>query len=159
MKKKKTNLYCFLIPAFVAILIGVFFVIGITRGWFDDPKVVVSSEYLGESGLEDITVEEYDEMVKEKKSFILLIDQNGCITAERLRAYVIDFAKENEMKVFRMFFYDMKKTNLNNTIKYYPSVVIIDNGKLRGYMRADANEDADAYNDYEDFKTWMKKYL
>lgn len=150
----------------VVVLSGVLFV-GAASGWFDgEKKVVLDAEYVcgtecdgefleGESGA-GLKAREYEELIEAKKSFILLVDQGGCTTAERLKGYMRDFAKEAGVKVYRMMFSEVKNSSLHEKVKYYPSVVVVSFGEVIRFLRADSDEDAKMYNDYEEFKGWMR---
>ena len=81
------------------------------------------------------------------------------MTADRLRGFVQDYAKEKGVKVYRMMFDEVKESSLHEQVKYYPSVAVLSKGKVAGWLRADADEDASAYNDFEAFKEWIDKYL
>ena len=107
--------------------------------------------------LMSLSVEKYNELVRENKTFVVFINQDGCTTADRLRGYITDYGREAGIKAYQMMFSDMKETNLYETIKYYPSVAVISHGKVVSYLKADSDEDADYYNDYEAFKKWMNK--
>ena len=140
------------------------FIVGVSGG-FGIKKATLDDEYLhpcdkcGFSYME-IGPEEYEKLVEDKKSFVVMVDQNGCTTAERLRdEFVRKFAIDKGIKVYKMMFSDVKKTSLNNFVKYYPSVVVISKGEPIGWLRADADEDAEAYNNYEAFEKWIGKYL
>lgn len=137
---------------------GVLF-IGSMAGWFDSKKVVVDEEMFCETEcdkyLVDIDASSYEELVKGRKSFILLIDQNGCDTADRVRGFIGDYAKEHGMKVYRMMFGDMKETALHDKVKYYPSVVLVSKGVSMVWLKADENNDSDKYNNYETFREWI----
>ena len=87
------------------------------------------------------------------------MDQNGCETADTVREFVKDWATEKKVKVLRIMFSKMKETSLHEYVKYYPSVVVISEGRPIGYLRADNNEDAEMYNNYEVFKGWIEKYF
>lgn len=142
---------------------SVLFIVGVSGG-FGIEKAVLDAEYVCEDGCEfsytELTPEEYEKLVAEKKSFVVMIDQGGCVTAERLREeYVRDFAISKKIKVYKMMFADLKKTSLYDFVKYYPSVVVVSKGKPIGWLRADSDEDADAYNKYEAFEGWIEKYL
>ena len=137
---------------------GVLFM-GSMAGWFDSKKAVIDEEMFCETGcdkyLVDIDAASYEELVKEKKSFILLIDQNGCDTADRVRGFISDYAKEYGVKVYRMMFSDMKETALHDKVKYYPSVVLVSKGSPMAWLKADENNDSDKYNNYETFREWV----
>jgi hypothetical protein len=72
---------------------------------------------------------------------------------------VQDWAVEVGARVYRITFEDMKKTSLHEKVKYYPSVALISDGEVIGYLRADEDADADEYNDYEAFRLWMRRYF
>ena len=152
------------------LVIGLILVVGGTvvfilavSGVFSSPKAEISAEYLcGDScsgEYTELTPEEYEKLIEEKKSLVVFVDQGGCTTADRLEGYVSDWSKERGIKVFKMMFEQMKKTSLAESVKFYPSVAVISNGKPIGWLRADEDEDADAYNNYDAFLTWVQKYL
>lgn len=158
--KKKQLGVLGLIVALVMVLIGGLVFMGAVAGWFDDPKVVINGGGLVEQPeLKDISIEEYNSLVDAKNSFVVFIDQETCTTADRLRGYVRDYINEKGIVVYRMMFEYMKETSLHDYVKYYPSVVIIDRGEVRYYLRADSDEDSDMYNDYSVFKNWVDEKI
>lgn len=141
---------------------GVLFV-GAASGWFNDGRVVLSSEvYCGvdcDKRMVDINTLEYDGLIAERRSFVLLVDQDGCKTAERLKEFIEKYAEDAGIRVYRMMFSDVKESSLYEYVKYYPSVVLISKGKVLTWLKADEDEDADKYNDYESFKAWMERFV
>lgn len=159
-EKKKQAGVLGLIIALVVVLFGGLLFMAAVSGWFDNTKVTLDTEYYGD-GTEymELSAEGYENLIENKKSFVVLVDQGGCTTADRLREYGLEYAKEKGILVYRIMFDEMKETSMHNTVKYYPSLVIVSKGKIVGYLRADSDEDSPAYNDYTDFKTWAEKYL
>lgn len=159
-EKKKQMGVLGLVVALVVVLFGGLLFVGAVGGWFDDPKVTLDAEYYGD-GAEylDLNAESYKNLIEAKKSFVVLVDQGGCTTADQMRGFVKDYMKEKGILVYRMMFAEVKKSSLHDHVKYYPSVVIVDKGVVRGYLRADVDEDAEMYNNYDAFKEWMGKYL
>ena len=162
-EKKKQMGVLGLIVSLVVVLFGGVLFVGAVSGWFDNTKVSLDAEYVckGDCGerIMPLTVDEYEGLVKAKKSFIVFVDQDGCTTADRLREYVTNYAAEVGIKVYRMMFAEVKGMTLGEKVKYYPSVALVSKGEVVGWLRADADEDAAAYNDYGAFKEWMGKYL
>lgn len=161
-EKKKQLSVLGLIVALIVVLVGSLVFVGAVAGWFDDAKVVVSEEYRCDGGcdeLAELSADGYEELVKARKSFVVLVDQDGCTTAERLKGYVKEWANGAGVKVQRMMFADMKGTSLHEYVKYYPSVVVVDEGRVRAWLRADSDEDAEMYNDYNAFVRWIRRYL
>ena len=145
----------------VLVLIGGVIAVGAIGGWFDDGKMELSPEYVNvaEPGLVELGVEEYGALVESGKSFVVFVDQGGCTTADRLETFVTNWAKDRGAQVYKIMFEEMKQTVLHEAVKYYPSVALVFKGKPVAWLRADADEDAEAYNDEEAFKGWMGRYV
>ena len=152
-----------LVVLLVAVIGGTVLFLGAVGGWFGGSKVTLDAEYYcGEEcdgEMMELSGARYEELVRNGGSFVVFVDQSGCTTAERLREYVADYAREAGVKVYRMMFSEVKETSLHDFVKYYPSVVVVSRGRVAGYLRADSDEDADYYNDYGAFVWWMGRYL
>ena len=158
-KKKQLGVLGVVIAIVVVLIVGVL-VVAVSSGWFGDSKVVLDTEYVGEfQDFMPLSISEYDDLIKEGKSFVVFVDQEGCTTADRLRGYVEDYAKEKGLKVYRIMFSEVRESSLHEFVKFYPSVVLVSRGKPVAWLRADADEDADMYNDYDSFRGWIGRYL
>ena len=161
-EKKKQLGVLGLIVGLVVVLFGSLLFVGAVAGWFDDPKVVISEEDRCTEDCDkfvELDAAGYEDLVKARKSFVVLVDQDGCTTADRLRGYASDWAAETGVRVYRIMFSEVKESSLHDLVKYYPSFVVVDKGVVRGYLRADSDEDAEMYNNYDTFKEWMGRYL
>lgn len=160
VEKKKQMGVLGLVIALVVVLFGSVLFMGAVSGWFDGQKVTLDPEYIGaEADFMELDAAGYDALVAAGKSFVVFVDQDGCTTADRLRGFVSDYAAEVGIKVYRMMFSEVKKTSLHDNVKFYPSVAMVSRGKVVGALRADSDEDAAAYNDYDAFRKWVRKYL
>ena len=158
-KKKQRNIIGLTLTLVVVVVGGVLFV-GAVSGWFGGQKVILDAEYYNtQSGFTDLTAQEYEALVGAKKSFVVFVDQGGCATADRLREYVGRYMEEAGVSVYRMMFAEVKESSLHEFVKYYPSVVIVSRGQVVAYLRADSDDDAKVYNNYEDLEGWMKRFL
>ena len=159
MSKKKS--VGSLIAALVAVVVGsVLFMFAVA--WVvNDQATELDAEYYcdGEctSELLLLSKESYEEMVSEKKSFVVFVDQTGCDTAEKLRGFINDYFPEQGIKVFKMMFSELKESSLHEKVKYYPSFVVINKGVVRAFLRADSDEDARAFNEYGRFIDWVNQ--
>lgn len=163
-EKKKQMGVLGLVVALVVVLFGGVLFVGAVSGWFDGSvHVKLDAEYLcGEECNEEfmeLDANGYEELVHAGKSFIVFVDQDGCTTADRLREYVLDWANEAKVRVYRMMFSEVKESSLHEFVHYYPSVALISRGKVVGALQADSDADAPAYNDYEAFKEWLRAWL
>ncbi|MBO4813062.1 hypothetical protein J5491_02850 [Candidatus Saccharibacteria bacterium] len=152
-----------LVVLLIVIVGGTLVFVGAAAGWFGREKVVLDTNYecgdKCDSVMIDIGVSEYNKLIDEKKSFIVFVDQNGCHTAERLKGFLDKYTEGTDVKIYRLMFSDLKESSLYNYVKYYPSVALVSKGKPVVWLRADEDEDADKYNDYDSFVRWLKDYL
>lgn len=160
---KKLKVWQLVVGLVLVVSGSVLFAIGVSGGFGSgESKAVLDEEYICE-GCEfsymDLESEEYEELITNKKSFIVMIDQGGCSTANTLKGFVKDFATDKGIKVYKMMYGDMRKTSMYDFVKYYPSVAVVSDGKVIGWLKANSDEDSDAYNQYEAFETWVNQYL
>lgn len=153
-----------LVVALVVVLIGGVLFVGATSGWFDDPKIILDNEYkcsdeVCSKSFVDITVGEYEDLIKTKKTFVVFVNQDGCATAERLKGYALDYVLDKGITMLEMTFSDVKESSLYKSVKYYPSIVIVSKGKVVAWLKADSDDDAKVYNEYAEFQKWMNQYL
>lgn len=159
-----------LVGGLVAVVVGGILFVGAAAGWFaGSEKVVLSSEYYCTSSateeecpgeLMSLSVPEYEGLIADKKSFILFVDQGGCYTAATLKGFLKNYLNEAGARAYTMMFSEMKETSLYpDAVKYYPSVVIVSEGRVVAALHADAEEDADAYNKEEAFLEWMRGWV
>lgn len=165
MKKKqsKKNVWM-LVLALVVVVLGSVLFVGAVSGWFSgDPVAEIDSEFYCSNKcfleLEDISAEEYNKMVEDGKSFVVMIDQGGCTTADRVREYAEKYSNNRFFQIFRIMYSGIKDTNLKEKVKYYPSMAVVSNGRVIAALRADSDEDAPMYNNYEDFEKWMNRFV
>ena len=160
MAKKKNRKILPLVMALIIVVLGSILFVGAASGWFDNHKVKLDAEYYADGAeFMELTVGEYEGLIEAKKSFVVMVDQSGCTTADRLREYVTRYMTETGILVYKMMFDQVKESSLHEWVKYYPSVAVVGKGIVRGHLRADSDEDAEIYNNYDAFKEWMGKYL
>ena len=160
MAKKKNRKILPLVMALIIVVLGSILFVGAASGWFDNHKVKLDAEYYADGAeFMELTVGEYEGLIEAKKSFVVMVDQSGCTTADRLREYVTRYMTETGILVYRMMFAEVKESSLHEKVKYYPSVAVVSKGKVVVFLGADDDADADKYNYYDAFKAWIGKYL
>lgn len=116
------------------------------------------SDY-GNTGFVDIDGAKYEEMIKNKESFMVFVDMTGCITADGLRERTKKFSEEHNVRFYRIMWPEAKEVSIRDFLKYYPSVILINKGTVASYLRTDSDEDSDRYNSYEALSEWILKYI
>ncbi len=89
-----------------------------------------------------------------KSSFAVFVYMPNCLTSASFREVVERFLAEEEIAGTII-----DDTKLNETLKYYPSVAIYQEGKIIAYLRADSNDDKSYYESVEGFREWFTKYI
>ena len=162
-EKKKQMGVLGLVISLVVVLFGSILFVGAVSGWFDGQKVTLDAEYVCGEGCDgdflELDAAGYQALVEAGKSFVVFVDQGGCTTADRLRGYAADYAREAGIKVYRMMFSEVKESALHEAVHYYPSFAVVSKGSVVAALQADSDADAPAYNDYTEFTKWVKRYL
>ena len=73
------------------------------------------------------------------------------IFKEVMNKYKIDFIS--------IPFAEFKKTSFYKDVSYAPSIVIVNNGKVVNYLKADSDNDYDKYQKSDVFEKWLNDYI
>ncbi len=122
-------------------------------------KFYIEDEYYSSNGLTDVTKEELEKMLSEKKSFILFADTNFCTLGVPCKDIFKEASEIKKIEILQIPFTEFKETKLYDEVKYGPTVLIIEEGKIVDYLDANSKEDSDLYQDAEKFYEWLTKYI
>lgn len=122
-------------------------------------KFYLSKEYYGINNFINTNYNEVNSIIKDKKSFILFTYNNFCNLQIPCDSIFEKFAKQNKIGIYSIPFDDFKNTTLYNMVKYAPTVIIVNNGKIVTYLDANKDEDIDKYQDIDEFTNWIKNYI
>ena len=67
------------------------------------------------------------------------------------------FMQDNNISIYNIPFAEFKETELYNKVKYAPSVILINKGKIVAYLDANSNDDLDKYQEVDAFKEWVER--
>ncbi len=127
--------------------------------WQKATRVKLSPEFYQQSKLEQISADDLGQLAEQKKSFLVFVSQPNCRTADDLRKIIQEYLSQSKLTVFETAFSELKTSNLAPEVKFYPSVIIFQNGKVKDFLRADASEDAKAYTTLDGFADWLQQRL
>ena len=153
MAKKKQKKYLFFIALVLVAAIalsGIFILALKSTG-----KVLLDPEYYNNADQIYLDTEEYEQLIREQKSFIVVSYASVCNS--KILDFVDDFSEENKVAFVEINWDKLKGTEAREVIKYPPTVFIVEKGKIRAYLDSDAEEDVEKYNDYEVFSAWLKE--
>lgn len=115
--------------------------------------------YYGTNAMIEIKMDELNELINNKKSFVVFIYQPMCITSSDFENVLSSFLEEKQISIYKIAYSNIKDTKIGKTIKYYPSFIIYHNGKIVDFLEANKEEDVEYYTSKEGFKSWFLKYV
>ena len=124
-----------------------------------DKPFRLDDEYYATSEAITITKSDYEQLITNKKTFIVMIDKPGCTTTQAMREYMSNFPADMQFKYYRMMWQEVKNSSLHNFVKFTPSVAIINNGEVKVWLQADRDEDTEYFNSSEALQSWIRKYI
>lgn len=155
MSGKKQTTTIIILTAILFVIASITIGVGISRGWFNGEKAVIDSEYFGSSELRTINTDQYNQLINDKKSFLIITYQPGC-TADLL-SFIKKFSEEKNISFNYYVWSALRESPLHNNIKHPPSVAVISKGEVVAYLKADSNDDTEKYNNYDTFKAWLEE--
>ncbi len=119
----------------------------------------LDDEYYGSTKVEEIYTSDLNKLIGLSKTFVLFVYQPMCVNSADFEIVLDEFQKETQISYKKIAFSNLKGTDLEDKIKYYPSFVIIKNGSVVDYLEADNDEDTKAFKNKDDFKEWFTKHV
>ena len=117
----------------------------------------LSNHYYQNEQLIELDNEKLVELEQNKESFAVFLYTPACLTSLDFKQVVEEFLKTNNLSFYAVSKAETDNTILSQTVKYYPSVVIYDEGKITKYLQADSDEDLKYYKTAENLKDWFLK--
>lgn len=141
------------------IILLVLVILSMTGCTKENSKFYLNDEYYNAGKLVDIDSKELTNMLKSNDSFILFTYNPYCNFKVSCENVVENFSKNNNITIFKIPFEEFKNTKLYNTIKYAPSIILINNGKIENYLDPNKDEDSIKYQDEKALKDYIEMYI
>jgi hypothetical protein len=129
-----------------------------------EESIVLDAEYKNTDGKmielaknEEDPARFLDELAAEKKNFVVYVSLPICNgDAAKFKQFVLDFQRKENLSFVYITSDYIKDTFIYDTVKYFPSVIIVKEGKIINYLRYDSDEDVEYYKSYDGFSKWLK---
>ena len=130
-----------------------------------EESIVLDAEYKNTDGKmielaknEEDPARFLDELAAEKKNFVVYVSLPICNgDAAKFKQFVLDFQRKENLSFVYITSDYIKDTFIYDTVKYFPSVIIVKEGKIINYLRYDSDEDVEYYKSYDGFSKWLKE--
>ena len=102
-----------------------------------------------------------DKLIKNKESFVIkMYAPSECgDDDESVRYRAEDLSKKYDLYIYDLTYNAFRLTSLYGYVKYAPSVIIINNGKIYAYTDAESDDDYELGKSLKLFENWFKKYV
>ena len=141
------------------IILLVLVILSMTGCTKENSKFYLNDEYYNAGKLVDIDSKELTNILKSNDSFILFTFNPYCNFKVSCENVVENFSKNNNITVFKIPFEEFKSTKLYNTIKYAPSIILINKGKIETYLDPNKDEDSIKYQEEKALKDYIEMYI
>ena len=121
--------------------------------------ISIEDKYYNNNSFIESTSTEIDNYLNNKESFILYTYNNYCTMKIPCETIFQSFMDNNNISIVSIPFAEFKNTKLSKKIKYAPTVIIINKGKIITSLDANSNKDLPKYQDVEEFTNWIKEYI
>lgn len=144
---------------YILIFLVLFVICGFIYWLSIDKKFSLENKYYNNKGLVSVSGDNVDELVNSKKSFILFTYNNYCNFSIPCDEVFESVSKSSNVEILKINFMDFKNTLLYKNVKYAPTVIIVNKGRIIDYLDANADEDIDLYQNEDKFKKWLSSYV
>ena len=97
--------------------------------------------------------------LKDDEIFILYTYNNYCSLPIHCENIFKEFMEKYNIDFLSMPYAEFRKTKYHDVVKYAPSIIVIDNGKIISYLDANSKEDLEKYQDVKKFEKWLYNYI
>ena len=94
-----------------------------------------------------------------KESYILFTYNNYCTLPIPCEYIFEEFMSKYNISFISIPFSKFKKTSYYHKVKYAPTIIIINKGKIVAYLDANSDKDLTKYQDINEFDKWINKYI
>ena len=120
-------------------------------------KIYLSNEFYSEGNFKEINNDSINQY--NNKTYLLFTYNNYCSLPIPCDKIFLEVAKKNNISILSMPFSEFKKKVFYDTVKYAPSIIIVDEGKVIKYLDANKDEDLEKYQDVDKFEKWLNENI
>lgn len=113
--------------------------------------------YTEEAQFTEITKNQLEELQEE--NYILYIYNSYCKFPVSCDSIFEKFMKNYQISFLSLPFAEFRETSFYPEVKYAPSLIIIEKGKIISYLDANLDDDIEKYQNVDKLKAWLEQYI
>ncbi len=158
MKHKKIVIA--IIPLCILMVLGVFAFLPKEEQVYLEEPFLLDDIYYHNGEFIASTASEIEQLLSQKKSFLVFTKNSSyCSFQVPCNQIFEEVMKKYKIDVLKIPFENFKETSLYQTVKYEPTMIVIKEGEIVGYLHADKDEDLDRYQNTKAFEKWLKQFI
>ncbi|HAB65913.1 MAG TPA: hypothetical protein DCE23_00965 [Firmicutes bacterium] len=119
----------------------------------------LEENYYSSNEMTEINIDKLNDLTNKKESFAVFLYQPSCIASTNFENVLNEFIEKNKISIYKLTFSSIKNTDIGKKIKYYPSFIIYNKGKMVDFLESDKDEDVEYYTSSEGFTKWFTNYV
>ena len=131
----------------------------VLSGCGKEEKFYLDEKYYGNYKFIDVDNNKIDKLQKDKASYMVFTFNPYCQFQKPCDKVFEEFMEQNNISIYNIPFDEFKETELYKYVKYGPSVLLINKGKVVAFLDANSDEDLDRYQEVDAFKEWVERYV
>lgn len=143
---------------FVLLIIGVLLIFNNNNNK-SIKKFYLEDNYYGTNKITEVDYEGLNKLITNHESFAIFIYQPMCTVSADFESVLNKFLEDKKISIYKISFSNIKNTDIGEFIKYYPSFIIYNKGKVVDYLESDKDEDVEFYTSKDGFEKWFTKYV
>ena len=120
-------------------------------------RIYLSDEYYNKG--EYVKISKKELTGKENETYLLFTYNNYCNLSVPCDQIFAKFMKKYNIDVLSIPYDEFKETSFYETVKFAPSILIIDKENIISYLDAEKDEDLSRYQDADEFEKWLNEYI
>ncbi len=122
-------------------------------------KFDLESELYSGSELKEISAEEFQGLIDDKKSFVVIAHMEFCPAETPLTTTAEQLVYSDGFTFYALKANVFEETSLAESVTYLPSAAIYHDGELVKYLDAESDDDIPYYQSAEGLRSWLDNYI
>ena len=122
-------------------------------------KFRLEDDSYGDGRTVEVSAEEFEALVSEKQSFLLMAHMAYCPAEMPLTDTTELFVKDKKIRIYVISADEFKKSSLVGKIKYLPTMAVFHKGELVDFLDAESDEDLPYYQSVGGLESWVEQHV
>ena len=138
----------------IVLLIAIFLLTGCV---FKQDKFYLDDKYYNNGEYIKINGSDLEKIKNE--SMIIYTYNNFCNLPIHCENIFKEFMDKYKIDFISIPFSELKNTSFYSNVSFAPSIIIVNNGKVIDYLKADSDSDYNKYQKVDVFEEWLSEYI